>query len=89
VEFQWDRRKAETNKAKHGVELEEATEVFGDIFSSTVADPDHSDCESRFVIFGRSQIGRYLVISFTDRDGKIRIISARRMTRREREAYER
>jgi len=89
VEFQWDRRKAETNKAKHGVELEEATEVFGDIFSSTVADPDHSDSESRFVIFGRSQIGRYLVISFTDRDGKIRIISARRMTRREREAYER
>jgi len=89
VEFEWDRRKAGTNEGKHGVDFEEAAEVFADVLSSTVADPDHSLGESRFLIFGRSRGGRYLVVSFTDRSGKIRIISARRMTRREREAYER
>jgi len=88
VEFEWDRKKAGKNKTKHGIDFQEAAEVFGDVLSSTVADPDHSVGESRFLIFGRSRSGRHLVVSFTNRDGNIRIISARRMTRGEREAYE-
>ena len=95
MKFAWDSKKARRNKAKRGVDFAEATDVFADIFSSSVADPDHSVSELRFLIFGRSRTGRYLAVWFTDRLGTLRIISARRtphaarrMTRREREAYE-
>ena len=88
MEFEWDSFKAGANREKHGVSFEEAVEVFADNLSSTAADPDHSFEEERFVIFGRTAADRYLVVAFTDRDDKIRIISARNMTRLEREAYE-
>ena len=88
MEFEWDVNKAGTNREKHGVSFEEAVEVFADRLSSTVADPDHSLGEQRFVMFGRTSAGRYLVAAFTERDDKIRIISAREMTRSERRAYE-
>jgi uncharacterized DUF497 family protein len=88
VDFEWDPQKAAANQQKHGVTFEEATEVFADDYSSTVSDPDHSVDEERFVIFGRTKTGRFLVVSFTDRGGRIRLINARPMTPRERRAYE-
>ena len=88
MDFEWDRKKALVNASKHGVSFEEAAEVFADELSSTVGDPGHSIDEQRFVIFGRTQVGRPLVVAFTERNGRIRIINARQMTRRERQAYE-
>lgn len=88
MEFEWTPEKARANEAKHGVTFAEAGEVFADILSSTVADPDHSETEGRLIIFGKPWNNRYLVVSFTDRGDIIRIISARMMTRRERTAYE-
>jgi len=88
MEFAWDPAKARDNEAKHKVSFAEATEVFADGLSSTAADPDRSLDEERFVIFGRTLKDRCLVVAFTDRGGKLRIISAREMTRRERQAYE-
>lgn len=88
MEFEWDPAKAGDNEAKHKVSFSEATEVFADALSSSAPDPDHSLDEERFVIFGRTLKDRYLVVAFTDRGGKLRIISAREMTRRERQAYE-
>ncbi|WKZ12925.1 MAG: BrnT family toxin [Gammaproteobacteria bacterium] len=88
MEFEWDPEKSATNLAKHGVSFEEATEVFGDELSSTISDPDHSESEERFVIFGCTREARHLVVGFTERGAKIRIITARPMTPRERNAYE-
>lgn len=88
MDFEWDPEKAEDNLAKHGVSFAEATEVFGDDLSSTVADPEHSHGERRYLIFGRSRSGKYLVVSFAERGDTLRLISARVMTRRERKAYE-
>jgi len=88
MEFEWDTAKARDNEAKHKVSFSEATEVFADSLSSSAPDPDHSLDEERFVIFGRTLKDRYLVVAFTDRGGKLRLISAREMTRREHQAYE-
>jgi uncharacterized DUF497 family protein len=89
VNFEWDLRKAAANQRKHRVTFEESIEVFADVQSSTIPDPDHSIGESRFLIFGTTREGRALVVAFTERDAKIRLISARPMTRLERQAYER
>ena len=88
LEFEWDPRKARANQRKHGVSFEEATDVFSDNLSSTASDPDHSEGELRFVIFGRTKTDRYLVVGFTERDDRIRLISARLMMPSERQAYE-
>lgn len=88
MEFVWDPEKARTNEAKHDVSFFEACEVFSDELSSTVRDPDHSLDENRYLIFGISKIGRHLVVSYTERNGRSRLISARPMTPRERKAYE-
>ena len=88
VDFEWDHQKAAANAQKHGVTFQEAVEVFADHYSSTVADPDHSIGEARFVIFGKTVAGRFLVVSFTERGARIRIINARPMTPIERRAYE-
>jgi uncharacterized protein len=88
MDFTWDESKARLNLKKHGVSFNEATEVFGDDFSSCVPDPDHSLGEERYLLFGSSSKGRHLVVSFTERTEVIRIISARHMTRKERTAYE-
>ena len=88
MEFEWDVEKAKENEDKHQVSFVEASEVFGDALSSTVPDPDHSEGEDRYLIFGVSKNGRYLVVSYTERDERIRLISARTMTPRERKAYE-
>jgi uncharacterized protein len=88
MDFEWDLAKAKSNESKHGVSFFEACEVFGDEHSSTVPDPDHSAAENRFLVFGASRGGRYLVVSYTERGDRIRLISARQMTLRERRAYE-
>lgn len=88
MDFSWDEAKAKSSLKKHKVSFAEATEVFGDLFSSCVSDPDHSVEEDRYLLFGTTSKGRGLVISFTECTGVIRIISARQMTRKERSAYE-
>jgi len=88
IEFEWDPNKADANEAKHGISFFEACEVFEDVHSSTVKDPDHSQEEERYLIFGISRGGKYLVVSYTERNDRIRLISARQMTPRERKAYE-
>ncbi|MBI4513722.1 MAG: BrnT family toxin [Gemmatimonadetes bacterium] len=88
MRFEWDPRKGRTNVAKHGVSFEEAATVFGDPLSLTIADPDHSEAEQRFLVLGLSHRSRLLVVAFAEREDTIRIISARRATRRERKQYE-
>jgi len=88
MEFAWDERKASANAKKHQVSFHEAATVFGDPMAVTFHDPEHSTTEHRFLTFGLSGLGRLLVVSHTDRGQTTRIISARRMTRREREIYE-
>ena len=74
--FEWDADKARENEQKHGVGFPEASEVFDDDRSSTVQDPDHSVNEARYLIFGASKQGRYRVVSYTERAGRMRLISA-------------
>ena len=88
MEFEWDPEKAAENRKNHGVEFEEATTVFADPLSITVPDPDHSETESRLIIVGYSNRFRPLIISHTDRSGRVRIISARPLTSTERRDYE-
>ena len=88
MQFEWDPVKARDNETKHAVSFTEATEVFADALSLTVADPDHSVEEERYLIFGKTLRKQHLVVAFTERGGTLRLISARRMTRRERKAYE-
>ena len=88
MEFQWDETKAATNAKRHGVTFQEAATMFGDPLARTFPDPDHSDKEHRFLTFGLSQSNRLLVVAHTDRGRKVRIISARFMTRLERKIYE-
>lgn len=87
--FEWNPEKAAANLKKHGVSFEEAMSVFLDPLSLTVADPLHSDEENRFIISGFSENGRQLVVVHTDRNDKIRIISARLATPNEKRKYER
>ena len=86
--FEWDSRKARSNLAKHGVSFEEAATVFGDRLSLTIPDPEHSRAEQRYVTMGAAFTGKLLVVVHTDRGDNIRIISARRASRRERKSYE-
>ncbi|MBK7894999.1 MAG: BrnT family toxin [Candidatus Promineifilaceae bacterium] len=88
MEFEWDKQKAERNTSKHGVSFEEAQTVFTDPLYLDFYDPDHSDEEERYIIVGQSEQQRLLVVSYTERDQKVRLISAREATRKEREAYE-
>jgi uncharacterized DUF497 family protein len=87
-EIEWDEDKNRANKKNHRVSFEEAATVFGDSFELTIDDPDHSLSEYRFITIGESSEGRLLVVSYTERGGKIRLISARKPTQRERRDYE-
>ena len=88
LEFEWDPVKAELNLKEHGVSFDEATTIFRDTLSITISDPDHSEYEDRFIDIGMSHRMQLLVVSYTERKDKIRIISARRATRAERKNYE-
>lgn len=88
LRFAWDSRKAATNARRHGIGFPEATTVFDDVLSVTIPDPDHSEGEPRFLLLGWSSHRRLLVVAHTEREESIRIISARRANRRERQTYE-
>ena len=86
--FKWHPRKAQSNEKKHGVTFDEAGSVFLDTSSLTIYDPLHSDYEERFVIIGTSLKNRILSVVHTENGDDIRIISARKATKRERNYYE-
>lgn len=88
MEFEWDEAKAARNLKKHKVAFDEAATTFGDPLAVTFPDPDHSLDEDRFITIGTSARSRVLIVSHTDREERIRIISARKATRQERIAYE-
>ena len=89
--FEWDARKAATNVRRHGVPFSEAATVFADPDALDGPDLKHSVQEHRSLRLGRSLAGRVLIVAYTIRgagdDEKIRIISARRASRKERAAY--
>jgi uncharacterized DUF497 family protein len=87
-QFEWDATKAEENLKKHGVAFEEALTVFADPLGRIFDDPDHSVEERRELIIGHSANQHLLIVSFTDRGRRTRIISARKATARERRDYE-
>lgn len=88
LEFEWDPHKSNANLRKHKVSFDEASTVFGDPLSATAADPDHPGGEHRNITIGWSVQRRLLIVAHTDRGGRIRIISARTLTRTERRTYE-
>jgi uncharacterized protein len=88
MQFEWDHRKAATNIIRHRVEFTEAVTVFGDPLELTIPDPDQSVAERRFLSIGQSVSGRLMVVAYTERAGRIRIISARLADAHERRAYE-
>jgi uncharacterized protein len=88
MEFEWDEFKAVTNVKKHGVSFGEAKTVFNNPLAVIFDDEAHSVEEQREIIIGHSQNNRLLLVSFTERDKVIRIISARLATCIEREDYE-
>ncbi len=85
---EWDESKNLLNHKKHRVSFEEAATVFADPFEITIEDPDHSFVEPRFISIGESFKRRLLVVSYTERSDRIRIINARPPNRRERRAYQ-
>ena len=88
IEFEWDQKKAKSNEKKHGVSFSEASTIFGDPLELTVEDPEHSSGEYRFLSIGRSISGNMLVVSYTEREQNlIRIISARKATKKELKHY--
>jgi uncharacterized DUF497 family protein len=88
LRFLWDQNKASDNAAKHGVPFPEAATVFADPLSLTIADPDHTRGEDRFLTIGLSYRRRVLVVWHADRGDVVRIIGARRATPHERRDYE-
>ena len=75
MDFEWDETKATINENKHGISFLEATEVFGDVNSSCSHDPDHSFGEERYLIFGVSEKGNYLVVRYPDLHGHSRLVN--------------
>jgi len=86
--FEWNKDKSRQNLIKHDVTFEEASTAFRDKLSMTIPDPLHSEDEDRFVLLGYSENNRLLVVIHTDRNDRIRIISARLATKKERKRYE-
>jgi hypothetical protein len=86
--FEWDDRKADGNLKKHLISFDEAKTVFLDDFARTFEDIEHSNIEDREIIFGYSNKNNLLIVSFTQRQEIIRIISARKVTKNERKLYE-
>jgi len=88
LSFEWDNQKAHNNEQKHGISFDEASTVFADPLSLTIHDPLHSEDEERFVLIGTSHKNRILIVVHTERGDNIRIISARKATKKERSYYE-
>jgi len=88
MKIEWDTAKAKSNLKKHGVSFEEAATALSDPMAATGADPDHSTTEQRNITFGVTEKGRLVVVSHTEKGETIRIISARKASKGEREIYE-
>lgn len=87
--YEWDPAKARQNARKHGVSFDEAATVFLDPLALTFDDPDHSAAERRFITIGISAGRRLLVVAHADKsENRIRLISARVATRREKHDYQ-
>ncbi len=87
MQFEWDPDKDRENLSEHGVSFDEASTVFGDPFAVTITDPDHSHDEYRFLTTGHSSRQRIIIVH-TDRDERVRLISAREITAAERHVDE-
>lgn len=87
-EFEWDKEKAESNLTKHTITFEEGATIFNDVFIATMPDPDHSEGEQRFIALGLSVKKRLLIVAYTERGNRTRLISCRKATPAERKAYE-
>lgn len=87
LHFEWDENKSARNRVKHQVSFEEARSVFEDPMFIMLIDDEHSLDEERFITIGISDQGRVLMVAHADRDGQIRIISARRATKQEEQYY--
>lgn len=88
MNIEWDPKKAKSNSRKHGVSFEEAATALSDPMAATGVDPDHSITEDRYVTFGISEKNRLLIVSHTEEKETIRLISARKASKGERELYE-
>ena len=88
MEFEWNDAKAESNLRKHRVSFDEAATAFADPLAAIFPDPDHSDDEVREILVGISERNRLLIVSFTERDNRIRVISARVANPGERRKHE-
>lgn len=89
LQFAWDEAKNAANQKKHSITFEEAKTVFADDWARLIPDPDHSVGEARFVLMGMSAQFRLLMVCHCERaDGVIRIISARKADKLERQQYE-
>ena len=88
MRFEWDPNKDAENGRKHGLSFDDASTVFGDPLALTIEDPDHSLDEIRFLTIGYAKDQVLMVVAHTEREGVIRIISAREPTRQERKQYE-
>jgi uncharacterized DUF497 family protein len=88
VVYEWEAKKAKANLRKHGASFEDASTIFLDPLALTFLDPDHSDAEEREVTIGLTSGGQVLFVSHCARGANIRIISARKATKRERRQYE-
>jgi uncharacterized protein len=88
MRFDCDENKAASNLLKHGVSFDEAKTVFDDPLYVDFYDPEHSGDEDRYLIVGESSQRRLLIVSYAERGNLIRLISAREVTRTEREVYE-
>jgi uncharacterized DUF497 family protein len=88
MDYQWDPVKAATNQGKHGVDFADAVGVFEDEWALTIKE-EYVAGEQRFATLGTDFLERLLVVVYTYRGGKIRLISARVASRKERRAYER
>ena len=86
--FEWDEVKAKDNLLKHKVSFDEGKTIFNDPLFLTYSDIDNSEMEGRYINIGVSAKDRFLVLIHTERRGKIRIISCRKATARERRYYE-
>ena len=86
--FEWDEDKAASNLRKHQVSFTEGATVFNDEFIATLPDPAHSQVEERYIAIGMSVKGHVLIVSFTERGERTRLISCRKATPAERRQYE-
>ena len=87
-DVEWDENKNRLNQRKHRVSFEEAATVFLDPLELTIEDPAHAISEHRFISIGQSIGKQLLVVSYAEHASRIRIITARKPTRRERHTYE-